>query len=53
MKGEPRRSLPLLVLSKAEASKAEWAGMTREGNSCLHLVNYSCIMNGFSKRCCL
>ena len=27
---DPRRSLPLLVLSKAEASKAEWARMTRE-----------------------
>ena len=34
-----------------------FAGMTRrerEGmsNSCLHLVNYSCIMDVFSKRCC-
>jgi hypothetical protein len=28
---DPRRSLPLLVLSKAEASKAEWAGMTEGG----------------------
>ena len=31
MKGDPRRSLPLFVLSKAEASKAEWAGMTKVG----------------------
>ncbi|MBR2900356.1 MAG: hypothetical protein IKC23_12185 [Fibrobacter sp.] len=28
MIADPRRSLPLLVLSKAEVSKAEWAGMT-------------------------
>jgi hypothetical protein len=27
---DPRRSLPLLVLSKAEASKDEWAGMTKK-----------------------
>ncbi|SOE51922.1 hypothetical protein SAMN05720781_0465 [Fibrobacter sp. UWT3] len=30
MLGDPRRSQPLLVLSKAEASKAEWAGKTNE-----------------------
>ncbi len=40
---DPRRSLPLLVLSKAEASKAEWAGMTRKEREEVSVLQGFCI----------